>query len=221
MSLSVGFRLNAFERGRAAGDSAKSPFLHISVTLGKTMNTINLGAVRDEAFIKEVEAESGQCVSQCYQCGNCTAGCPCGPEYDLQVSQVMRAVQTGNKEMTLSAGSLWLCVSCSTCTTRCPNNIDVARVMDTLRHMAMREGKKRYVMHSFWDSFLRTVRYCGRTYELGVMAMFMARTGRVFTDVDLVPKVLPKGKLPFVPHAIKGRAEVGRIFKRFDELNRK
>ena len=63
------------------------------------METINLETARDEAFLREVEAESGQKVTACYQCGNCTAGCPCGPEYDLQVSQVMRAVQLGNKEM--------------------------------------------------------------------------------------------------------------------------
>lgn len=181
------------------------------------MDTINLASVRDEAFIREVQAESGQNVSNCYQCGNCTAGCPCGPEYDMQASQIMRAVQLGHKEMALNAASLWLCVSCSTCTARCPNNIDVARVMDTLRHMARREGKKRYVMSAFWDSFLQTVRHTGRTYELGVMAMFMARTGRVLTDMDLVPRVLPRGKLPFFPHVIKGREEVGRIFKRFDE----
>ena len=105
------------------------------------METINLETTRDEAFLREVEAESGQKVTNCYQCGNCTAGCPCGPEYDLQVSQVMRAVQLGNKEMALSSRSLWLCVSCSTCTSRCPNNIDVAKVMDVLRHMAWKEGK--------------------------------------------------------------------------------
>ena len=181
------------------------------------METINLETTRDEAFLREVEAESGQKVTNCYQCGNCTAGCPCGPEYDLQVSQVMRAVQLGNKEMALSSRSLWLCVSCSTCTSRCPNNIDVAKVMDVLRHMAWKEGKTNYAMASFWQSFLTTVRHFGRTYELGVMAMFMARTGRVFTDVDLAPRILPKQKLPFKPHTIVGKDAVARIFKRFDE----
>ena len=141
------------------------------------METINLETTRDEAFLREVEAESGQKVTNCYQCGNCTAGCPCGPEYDLQVSQVM----------------------------------------DVLRHMAWKEGKTNYAMASFWQSFLTTVRRFGRTYELGVMAMFMARTGRVFTDVDLAPRILPKQKLPFKPHTIVGKDAVARIFKRFDE----
>ena len=39
------------------------------------METINLETTRDEAFLREVEAESGQKVTNCYQCGNCTAGC--------------------------------------------------------------------------------------------------------------------------------------------------
>ena len=89
--------------------------------------------------------------------------------------------------------------------------------MDLLRHMAWKEGKTNYAMASFWQSFLPTVRRFGRTYELGVMAMFMARTGRVFTDVDLAPRILPKQKLPFKPHTIVGKDAVARIFKRFDE----
>ena len=185
------------------------------------MNTSDLSSSRDDAFIRAVEEESGQRVSDCYQCGKCTAGCPCGPAYDLQVNQIMRAIQLGDKKTALEAASPWLCVSCSTCSARCPNNIDVARVMDTVRHIARREGKKKYVMNAFWDSFLKTVRYCGRTYELGVMAMFMARTGRVWTDLDLAPGMLTKRKLPFVPHVIQGKAAVGRIFERFNEMERR
>lgn len=182
------------------------------------MDTITLNTLPDKGFLDELQRLSGQNLSTCYQCGNCTAGCPCGPEYDLQVSQVMRAAQMGNKEMALKAKSLWLCVSCSTCTARCPNNIDVAQVMDVLRHMAREAGHKDYAMNSFWQSFLTTVRYFGRTYELGIMALFMARTGRLFTDMDLVPKVLPRNKLPFVPHSIVGKAQVGRIFQRYHAL---
>ena len=37
--------------------------------------------------------------------------------------------------------SSWMCLSCSTCSLRCPNNIDVAEGMETLRHMARKEGR--------------------------------------------------------------------------------
>ena len=181
------------------------------------MNIINLTRDYDEDFVHRVEEESGQNVSLCYQCGNCTAGCPYTFAYDIPVSQIMRLLQTGQKKAVLKSKSIWMCATCESCTTRCPNNIDVAKVMDVLRHMAWKEGKTNYAMASFWQSFLTTVRHFGRTYELGVMAMFMARTGRVFTDVDLAPRILPKQKLPFKPHTIVGKDAVARIFKRFDE----
>lgn len=184
---------------------------------GSIMDIIDLGTTRDDSFLREVEKESGQNVSLCYQCGKCTAGCPCGPNYDLQVNQVMRALQIGDKELALSARSLWLCVSCSTCTSRCPNNIDVAKVMDVLRHMAWRANKHDYAMKSFWESFLFTIRHFGRSYELGIMLMYMARTGKVWTDTDLAPRILPKNKLPFKPHTIVGKDEVEHIFKQFEE----
>ncbi len=179
------------------------------------METLELNQ-RNYAFIKEVEEESGEKLSACYQCGKCTAGCPASFLYDKQVSQVMRAAQLGFKEEALTSKSLWLCLSCSTCTARCPNNIDVAKVMDILRHKARKEG---YVnsrpIEMFWKAFLDTVRMTGRSYEMGVMADYMMRTGRFFTDLDIALPALKRGKLPFVPHVIKGKPEVGRIFEKY------
>ena len=175
--------------------------------------------MRDAAFTAEVEAHSGQNVSTCYQCGNCTAGCPAGFVYDLQASQIMRAVQLGLKDMVLDSKSIWMCLSCSTCSQRCPNNIDVGGVMETLRHMARQEGRVTVPkVEKFWWSFLDTVRAFGRTYEIGTMALYMMRSMRVFTDLDLAPEALKKGKLGFKPHVLPhGAAPVARIFKRYKE----
>ena len=183
------------------------------------MNVINLSR-KDPSFTREVEALSGQQVSACYQCGNCTAGCPAGFVYDLQASQIMRGVQLGLKEQVLDSKAIWMCLSCSTCTLRCPNNIDVASVMETLRHMARREGRIGVkTVNKFWTSFLDTVRLFGRSYEIGVMALYMMRSLRIFTDLDLAPGAIIKEKLGFKPHvAPRGGAEaVGRIMKRYQE----
>lgn len=172
----------------------------------------------DTAFIKAVEDESGQVVSRCYQCGNCTAGCPMSFTFDYSVSRVMRLIQAGQKEAVLSSRAIWMCVTCETCTQRCPNEIDVARIMDVCRHMARREKKGAvYAVKAFFDSFLMSVDLNGRTHEIGLMAMFMARTGRFWTDMDLAPKMLPKGKMAILPHRIAGRREVADIFRRFRE----
>lgn len=181
------------------------------------METVRLDRP-DTAFIRAVEDESGEVVSRCYQCGNCTAGCPMSFTFDVPVSRVMRLIQAGQREAVLASKAIWLCATCETCTQRCPNDINVAQVMDTCRHMARREGKGGvYAVKTFFDSFLRTVGWFGRTHEIGLMAMFMGLTGRVWTDVELAPKMLPKGKMPILPHRIQGREDVAAIFRRYKE----
>ena len=181
------------------------------------METIRLNKP-DVAFIRAVEDESGQVMSRCYQCGNCTAGCPMSFTYDYSVSRLMRLIQAGQRDIVLSSKAIWMCATCETCTQRCPNEIDVAKVLDVCRHMARRERKGGvYAVKSFVDSFLTSVDLNGRTHEIGLMVMFMARTGRLWTDVELAPKMLPKGKMAILPHRIEGRKEVADIFRRFKE----
>lgn len=180
------------------------------------MESLRLNAATDPGFRALVEEKSGQNIRSCYQCGNCTAGCPAAPFYDRQVSQIMRAVQLGLKKEALANASLWLCLSCSTCSARCPNNIDVAHVMETLREMARESGLiKARPIEMFWKAFLDTVRYTGRSFEMGVMADYMLRTGRGWANLEIAPAALARRKMPFVPHVIEGHDEVARIFKRF------
>ncbi len=182
------------------------------------MEVIKLSESYDEAFVREVEERSGQTVATCYQCGNCTAGCPYTFAYDIPVSQIMRLIQAGQKKTVLACRSIWLCATCESCTTRCPNSIDVAKIMDVLRHMSRREKLSgEPATKVFWDTFLDSVQRHGRVFEMGLMAVFVAKTGRIFTDYDLAPKILPKGKLGFKPHPIQNKEEVARIFKRFKE----
>lgn len=182
------------------------------------MQTINLSTHTDPAFTEQVNAESHQNVALCYQCGNCTAGCPYTFVYDFPVHQLMRLVQAGQKETALRSRSLWLCATCQSCTTRCPNNIDVAHIMDVLRQMARREG---YVTERkvklFYDAFLESVHKHGRVYELGAMTSYIAHSKQVMTDVELGPTVMTKGKIGFTPHNIEGKEHVAAIFERFME----
>ncbi|MBQ9536701.1 MAG: 4Fe-4S dicluster domain-containing protein [Desulfovibrionaceae bacterium] len=171
----------------------------------------------DPNFTKQVAARSGQNIASCYQCGNCAAGCPAGFAYDIQVNQIMRGLQLGLKDYVLQARSLWFCLSCSTCSLRCPNNIDVAQIMETLRHMARDEHKVSVsAVDKFFKSFLTTVRFLGRSYEIGTMVLFMLRSGHLTTDVDLAPQALLKQKLSILPHKTPPNVKAtARIFERF------
>lgn len=180
------------------------------------MECVRLDSSIDHDFIKQIARDSEQDPALCYQCGNCTAGCPYTFVYDIPVHKIMRLLQAGQKQAILSSHSLWLCATCESCTTRCPNNIDVARIMDVLRHMARREG---YVtekqVKQFNDGFLHSVQKHGRVFELGTLMRYVARSGRFWTDAELGPKVLAKGKIAVRPHDIQGKEHVAKIINRF------
>jgi heterodisulfide reductase subunit C len=170
----------------------------------------------DHDFIDRVRTRTGQNPARCIQCGKCTAGCPANFAYDLPVSQVMRMLQEGQREILLTSGSIWMCVQCQTCSVRCPMEIDVADVMETLRSMAWDEGKVTHKrVRAFHRSFLKSVEKHGRMHELGIMAGYAARTGRVVTDVDLLPRILPLGKLHVKAGNIEAKDEVARILERY------
>ena len=103
------------------------------------MEAIRLSAGTGEDFAGEIKRQTSQDVALCYQCGNCTAGCPYTEFFDYPVNQIMRLIQMGMREAVLSSKAIWLCATCETCTTRCPCEIDVAHIMDSLRAIAFRE----------------------------------------------------------------------------------
>ena len=59
---------------------------------------------------------------------------------DYKPNQVMQMVSLGMKDRLLACKTIWICASCYTCSTRCPNEIDVAGVMDWLRQTALKEN---------------------------------------------------------------------------------
>ncbi|GAV23017.1 4Fe-4S dicluster domain-containing protein [Carboxydothermus pertinax] len=184
------------------------------------MNVLNYTKLQDQKFIEELETESGQHLKDCYQCGKCTAGCPVAFAMDYTPNQVMHLSKLGLGEEVLRSRTIWICASCNTCTTRCPKNIDIARVMDSLRIMARRKG---YTANSrnvaaFNRIFLDMVKNYGKSYELGLILNFNLKTGQPFKDVGLGPKMLALGKLAFFPSKVKNSREIKRIFETIEKL---
>ena len=174
---------------------------------------------QESALAAAVREATGVDVSECYQCGKCTAGCPMARHMDLTPSQVMRLVQIGDEaaiERLLRSGAIWSCVGCLTCTQRCPKELDPAAVMDALREMSYSRGlvspEQRKVL-AFHEAFLKTVRKNGRMSEVPLVRRYKMSSLDLFSDVLLVPPMLRRGKLPLRAHKIDGRKEVRKIFE--------
>ena len=155
----------------------------------------------DPGLARRVRDETGQNVNLCYQCVKCTSGCPLAEFFDWQPNQVMRAVQLGDTDIALGSETTWLCAACQTCTTRCPQGIDVAGVMEFLTREALAQGVKPAVpeVDHFNKAFMREIRIWRRAYELGLMAELKLRTGRLTQDIDLGLRMLKKRKMPLLP----------------------
>ena len=163
----------------------------------------------------EVEERSGEKPRLCFQCGKCTAGCLFDFAMDVSPHQVMKLVQYGQRERLLESRTIWICASCETCTARCPNDIDVAGVIDTLRAMALEEGVKpaERNISLFHACFLGNIRATGRISEPVLMGAYKALSGDLASDVGLAARMLAKGKIKLIPSVVKRRREVRRIFK--------
>lgn len=156
----------------------------------------------DGRFRSEVDSLAHTNIGQCYQCGKCTAGCPIGPEMDLGPTKVMQLIKLGQMDTVLRSATIWICASCETCTTRCPQEVDIARTMDALRALALRNkmrGGDRSV-RVFHRHFLLNIARFGRVHELGLVAAYKTFGLAPFADVDKAPAMLLKGLIKLRPH---------------------
>ncbi|MBI5559666.1 MAG: 4Fe-4S dicluster domain-containing protein [Deltaproteobacteria bacterium] len=104
---------------------------------------MNIKLVKEDiesALIRQLERISGEDVKKCYQCGNCSAGCPVAYAMDVPPAQMIRFLQLGRGGEAFGAGSMWLCVGCLQCYSRCPKNVSAASLFEALRQMRLRSG---------------------------------------------------------------------------------
>ena len=170
----------------------------------------------DPAFIAEVCAAGEPGVSRCYQCRKCTNGCPLAFAMDVMPNQVMRMIQLGLRDELLRAKTVWICASCQTCTTRCPNDIDIAHVMDSLRQLGREAdvppGEEKVL--KFHEAVLGSIYRHGRLFELGMVVRYKLAARDPLADAKLGWEMLKKGKLKFRPAKIAAKDQVRAMFRK-------
>ena len=146
----------------------------------------------DSSFAKEAALKSDVDLFACYQCGKCTNGCPVTFAMDYHPHQVIRLIQIGLKDEIKGARTIWVCASCETCFTRCPNEIKIADLMDYLKGWVLREGEKpvERAVAAFHRSFLNNIKKFGRIHETALMRDYMLRGAIAEKKID--PRALLK-----------------------------
>ncbi len=171
-----------------------------------------------DAFAEEIQNCSGINVYNCYQCGKCSAGCTVSSFIDESPTRLIRLIQLGQKEAVYKSKTPYVCATCVTCTSRCPMEIDVAKLMETIRISAKKEGIEPPVKEvpAFTKAFLAPIKWGGKSFELGMMIGYKIKTMTPFTDVELSPVMLKNNKLPFFPGKVKNTERIKKIFERAD-----
>ena len=167
-----------------------------------------------ESLSSKIKNACGFNPANCYQCGKCSAGCPMTSEMDLKTHEIIRLLQIDCGDRLFASDAIWMCLTCETCTTRCPNKFDPAAVIDTLREIALEKSASGipHRIAAFHSAFLDQIRTHGRVFDFGLVASYKLRGGPLFADIESVPAMLSRGKLSFKPDRIKGIKSVRRIF---------
>ena len=163
----------------------------------------------------EIFEATGVNAATCYQCGKCSAGCPMASESALRPHAVMRLVMQDRREQALTDESIWLCLTCETCSARCPNDCDPARVIDAVRELSIEAGSADMprTISAFHKAFLEQIRSNGRLHEFGMVMDYKLRSGELMKDVTSAPGMLTRGKLSFRAERIEALDEIRRIFE--------
>jgi heterodisulfide reductase subunit C len=176
------------------------------------------GAAHDTLAAAVQRAVGGTSVLDCYQCGRCAAGCMqnVAGEMDLSPTRIMRLLQlesafsgepdraAGYAAQALGSDTCWLCAGCLACTTRCPQEVDIAATMDVLRQEGLRRGvastsKRARDIQALHRAFLAGALGRGRVHELSLVMSYKLHTGHLFQDALLAPAMLRRGKLHVLP----------------------
>ena len=170
------------------------------------------------SLAQKVRQVTGTSPVDCYQCGRCAAGCMqnVAGEMDISPTRMMRLLQleaafTQDKVQAaafagqaMGADTPWLCAGCLACTTRCPQGIDIAGMMDVVRHEGVKRGqtstsKRVKDIRALHETFVKGAKGRGRIHELALVMFYKLRTGHFMQDARLGPAMMAKGKLHLLP----------------------
>ena len=178
----------------------------------------------DYQFLETLEKEGPFQAGACFQCRKCTNGCPVAFAMDLYPDEIIRLVILGQRERVLKSKTIWVCSACETCTTRCPNEVRIAELMDQLKEIAVLENipcPEPQVL-KLHQTFLKQIKKQGRVFETILLPTYFLKSGQLLekwkdgtmmAEFGLGWKMFSKGRMPLWPSK-SNDIKIKRIFNK-------
>ncbi len=168
-----------------------------------------------DVFLDAIYAiPGGEKVKQCIQCGTCSGSCPTSYAMDYSPREIIAALRAGMLDRVLKSNTVWLCSSCYYCTVRCPSGIKITDMMYELKRLGVEFGlaQKGAMAPVVSKAFVNMVDNYGRVHETMLVMRVFLRT-KPWALLKMMPqgmKLIARGRLPFLPHRIKGISEMNK-----------
>ena len=178
-----------------------------------------------EEFLENIYAiPHGEKIKQCIQCGTCSASCPSSAAMEYSPLEIVAALRAGMLDRVLNSTTAWLCVSCYSCTVRCPAGIPFTDVMYELKRLDVDKGlSKDTAGPKMARAFAETVDDHGRNIETKLMRKYYLSLGLLtgllkgLSQVSLVLRMMKRGRLELRTHTIKGLDGLRKMMAAIEE----
>jgi heterodisulfide reductase subunit C len=162
----------------------------------------------------------GEKIRQCIQCGTCSASCPASEAMEYGPREIVAALRAGVLDRVLNSNTVWLCVSCYSCTVRCPVGIPFTDTMYELKRLEVERGFAQDSNSALMArAFVETVDRYGRNAEATLLRKYYLRRSplKALKQVPLALKLLLRGRLSIFPDKIKGLGDLHKMMAAIDE----
>ncbi|MFH1963555.1 MAG: 4Fe-4S dicluster domain-containing protein [bacterium] len=169
----------------------------------------------------------GEKMMQCFACGTCSASCLIR-EIDEQYNprRIIRMALLGMRKEVLESDLIWLCAGCQLCSERCPQDVRLPEVIHAIRGIAIKDAEKGKIRLAspnalFAKVFIDSIKAHGRIWEPELMGKFFMGKKDIAGMIGYAPlgiEMVKHGKLPFLPHRIKGLKKIREIFRKSNTL---
>jgi heterodisulfide reductase subunit C len=180
-------------------------------------------AFKGDPFLKEILADvpGGERIVHCLQCGSCGGSCPNGADMQYTPRAVFALMNAGEREAVLKSNTMWCCVSCYFCTTRCPQEIPITDIMYALKRKAIAAGLATQTdAPALAKTFTDMVDKYGRSFELGLASRFYL-FNKPLAMLKMGPlglSMFTRGRMALVPTRIKNIEQLQAIIKKAKQL---